>query len=47
MMLDHFEMRRKEKLKAAKGERKMIIEYLEQVQFTALQIRDEDAQSTK
>ena len=32
MMLEHFEMRRKEKLKAARGERKMIVEYLEQLQ---------------
>ena len=31
MMYEHYEMRRTEKIKAARGERKMIIEYLEQL----------------
>jgi hypothetical protein len=48
MMYDHAEMRRKEKVKAAKGERKMIMDYLDQLQLSALQInKDDGGQSIK
>jgi hypothetical protein len=47
MKFDHFEMRRKEKLKAAKGERKIIIDYLEQLQHAALSVTVDDSNQGK